>query len=255
MIALSNSGGSGETLVLLHGWGMNSKVWAPLLERLTPYFEIICVDLPGHGESDYANSWNLDDLVEELAGKLPEKFHLLGWSLGGMVALKFNELYPERVDKLIMLAASAKFTQAENWQNAQPVSILDAFINSLQKSPEMTVKRFLLLQTRGMENPKVINKWMKTFIAESSLPCPKSLESGLNILATADLRPSLAKSTNPLLMILGEEDGLVPALVAQDSLAIKANIEIEVTKGAAHVPFLSHPDVTASYIKKFLEVQ
>ena len=44
--------GQGPALVLLHGWGMNGAIFNPLLEYLNDDFEVLCVDLPGHGKSE-----------------------------------------------------------------------------------------------------------------------------------------------------------------------------------------------------------
>lgn len=245
--------GNGPDLVLLHGWGMNADVWQPLLGVLKKSFRVTCVDLPGHGNSDYAKPWQLEEVVEALSFQLPAKFSLLGWSLGGMIGLAFAAKYPGRLNKLILLAASAKFTQAADWPHAQSKQTLNSFMQSLAKSPQMAIKRFLLLQTRGMEETKSINKWLKAFIDGGVFPKLAALESGLNILANTDLRAQLAEIELPVLMLLGEQDQLVPAAVIADSQGLKPTLKAVIIKGSAHLPFISHTEQSGVEIKHFID--
>lgn len=243
--------GRGPDLVFLHGWGMNATIWQPLVERLKDDFRVTCVDLPGHGESSYESAWQLDELIEALDKQLPQQFYLVGWSLGGMIALKFSVLFPQRVNKLIMLAASAKFTQEYNWGFAQEAGVLAAFKEAVSKSPKAALRRFLLLQTQGMQNTKTIDKQMKLFINSNPLPKAESLKCGLEMLATLDVRAELQQARLPMLVLLGEHDQLVPAAVAKGSQKLNQQLSVAVIKGAAHLPFVSHIDETLAQIRGF----
>ena len=85
--------GSGPPLVLLHGWAMHSGLFAPLLPRLTDRFRVHLVDLPGHGHSPTLSRYSLDTIAAAVgeavssAAGTAEPVTVLGWSLGGMVAL------------------------------------------------------------------------------------------------------------------------------------------------------------------------
>lgn len=243
--------GQGPDLVFLHGWGMNAAIWQPLVEHLKDEFHIICVDLPGHGASSYESSWQLDELIAALDKRLPEQFCLVGWSLGGMIALEFSVLFPQRVNKLIMLAASAKFTQANDWEFAQAVDVLIAFKEAVSKSPKAALRRFLLLQTQGMEETKVIDKQMKLFINSNPLPKAESLKCGLEMLATLDLRVQMQQVKVPVLMLLGELDQLVPVEAVLDSKKLNQQLNVSVINEAAHLPFVSHMDETLAELRGF----
>jgi len=79
------SHGKGSDLVLLHGWGMNSAVWEPVIDELDQHFTVTCVDLPGHGFSTLSDTENtgLDDWADAIAAVVPVNAIWLGWSLGG----------------------------------------------------------------------------------------------------------------------------------------------------------------------------
>lgn len=88
----STTTGSGELHVgLIHGLGASSATWQPLLERMlaTGRYTVTTVDLRGHGESDRASSYALDDLADDVAEALPHGLHsVVGHSLGGAVLVR-----------------------------------------------------------------------------------------------------------------------------------------------------------------------
>src|SRR6201987_810016 len=91
----------GRVVVLLHGWSLNLGVWAGLARELAPHFRVIAIDLPGHGRSDWdpraatpaAQAWR----VHETLAPITERYALLGWSLGGQLALDLAAALPARI--------------------------------------------------------------------------------------------------------------------------------------------------------------
>lgn len=243
--------GAGPDLVLLHGWAMNSSVWDLILPKLEANFRVTCVDLPGHGQSDFNDGWSLDGVVDALANVFPKECGVLGWSLGGMLALRLASKYPKQVARLILLASSAKFTQSADWLHAQPASVLQQFAKQLGNNPTITIKRFLSLQTQGLEQAGELNRMLRGVVSSENFPQVAGLKSGLDILETADLRADLSELACPVLQILGENDQLIPVAVAEDSMQLNVNLQQCIIKDAAHTPFLSHPEETLRAIKEF----
>jgi len=144
--------GQGPALVLLHGWGLHGGIWETVLPKLTENFTVYNVDLPGFGHSAiYNGDYNLDYLVESVHSVLAdsETCYLMGWSLGGLVAKALAFRYPEKINKLVTVASSPCFVQAEQWQHAMPKHILESFIGFLEEDYEGTLIRFLAIQTMG----------------------------------------------------------------------------------------------------------
>src|SRR5690606_21840002 len=103
--------GAGAPLVLLHGWAMHGGVFAPLAERLADAFELHLVDLPGHGRSrDSAVPLEPAAVVDAIAARVPVA-PWLGWSLGGMFALRAAATRPEAVPGLLMLCSVPRFVR------------------------------------------------------------------------------------------------------------------------------------------------
>ncbi|MBL4743813.1 MAG: pimeloyl-ACP methyl ester esterase BioH [Cycloclasticus sp.] len=244
--------GDGPVLVLIHGWAMSSAIWQSMLPRLEQSFTVICMDLPGHDGSEYADAWALDELLESMAEQLPPKCTVLGWSLGGMLALAYTNKYPQRVSSLIMLGSSPKFVQSDDWLCGQENDVLEAFQQGLIKDSSATIKRFVSLQTQGMERPKETRKLLLSLLGAGPQPSKNGLTSGLRMLQNLDLRHALKKVSCPLLMLLGEKDNLIPVGVGEQSQAINPRIKLVVIKQAAHVLFLSHTSEVLELIEQFL---
>src|SRR5690606_18252417 len=102
--------GQGPDLIMVHGWSMHSGVWQPLADLLAKQFTLHLVDLPGHGASGWCSeALHIDNILEELKQNVPETAAWLGWSLGGQLSLAFAARFPQRVSKLILMAANPKF--------------------------------------------------------------------------------------------------------------------------------------------------
>lgn len=100
------SRGDGPDMVLLHGLGMSGRDWYNQ-RPLTAHLRLHAVDLPGHGLSDPCTSGTslaelARDVIEALDRLGVQRFHLLGSSMGGMIAQHIAALVPDRVDRLIL---------------------------------------------------------------------------------------------------------------------------------------------------------
>lgn len=108
-------GESGAELVLLHGWGLASEIWEPLLPQLTEHYRLTLIDLPGLGRSPSLALMEREQVVDALLARAPSRALWLGWSLGGSLALAAAARAPERVSGLMLLAATPCFVQRDAW--------------------------------------------------------------------------------------------------------------------------------------------
>lgn len=120
-------------VVFVHGWGMNSMVWQPLIDNLPDWIEVVCIDLPGHGEANQQAFHTLDDLVIELAHKINEPVIWVAWSLGGLAVMQLALQYPEKVKAIMLVASSPCFVHKPDWLCAMDNSVFDGFADELVK--------------------------------------------------------------------------------------------------------------------------
>jgi pimeloyl-[acyl-carrier protein] methyl ester esterase len=246
MLEIEIQGKLGPIIVLLHGWGLNREVMRPLAERLATTAQVILVDLPGYGVNrdhpfDASIEGYAQQVVEAITHHTPEPTHWMGWSLGGMIALQ-AALNQAPISRLTLCGTSPCFTQRFDWPHAVAPVVLDQFAQALQQDHEATVKTFLSLQAQGSEHNKEEIRQLRHAISSQGSPNPKALELGLQFLQQLDLRPLLTNIQQPTLLINGNRDTLVP-ISAQHEIAPQIpNSSCQMIKGAAHAPFISHPD-------------
>lgn len=228
-------------LVLLHGWGLNAEVWQCISAELASHFTLHLVDLPGFGRSQGFGAMTLEAMAECVLKQAPDKAVWLGWSLGGLVASQVALTHPERVQALVTVASSPRFSAHEEWPGIKP-EILAGFQQQLSEDFQRTVERFLALQTLGTETARQDARALKKAVLALPMPEVEVLNGGLEILKTADLREPLKALTMPFLRLYGYLDGLVPRKVVPMLDALWPESESEVFAKAAHAPFISHPD-------------
>lgn len=262
--------GKGKTVVLIHGWAMHTGIWREFARQLARNYQVICIDLPGHGHSEAIDPFTLERISDELVKIiLPfEKAGLggicwLGWSLGATVVLDIAARYPQRVSSLILLAGNPLFAVGQTdlspeTQTSWPgmdVRLLDDFAGHLNENCQATLLRFLSLQVKGILDRKTLLKALKTAVFECDAPEQATLQGGLDILKQADMRPVLADLKVPVSVILGGLDTLVPVAVAQKMQQILPSVEVNIIDRAGHVPFLSHSRETLAIIARFMDRQ
>ncbi len=244
--------GKGKPLVLIHGWAMHSGIWRQFAQQLAKHYQVTCLDLPGHGLSETVKPYTLDQISKALIENMPESpCCILGWSLGTSVAITLAENFPERVDSLILLAGNPKFIQSDDW-NGMPVELLNDFGNQLVSNCQLTLIRFLAVQVIGLPDSKKLLKDLKAAIHEYDPPTQTVLQSGLEILKESDLRHDLTELRCPISLIFGNMDTLIPVKVCLDIQKLIPDSDLNIIKGAGHIPFLSHPTEVIQSIKRFL---
>jgi len=122
-----------EPLLVIHGWGMNSSVWKSIDKYLRQDFLVTYLDLPGHGKSREVQANSLAEIVDYILPSIKYPMHIMGWSLGGLVAQEIIRRSPELIKKVILVASTPRFSQSEGWQNAMSKDVLNTFSDNLLK--------------------------------------------------------------------------------------------------------------------------
>lgn len=244
--------GEGPDLVLLHGWGLHGGIWEGIAPQLAEAFTLHRVDLPGHGRSpNLSAEYNLQTVAEAVLAVVPEQAHWLGWSLGGRVAMQAALLAPQRITKLICVAASPRFLAADEWPGVAP-QVLQGFADGLERDYRKTLLQFLAIQAMGSERAKQEIRILREGLFAHGEPVLEALRGALGILQDADLRGQLQNIHCPTLFLAGERDRLMPVEAAQLAATQMSNARVEVLAGAGHAPFISHPDQFLQIARQFL---
>jgi pimeloyl-[acyl-carrier protein] methyl ester esterase len=254
--------GLGPPLVLLHGWGMHGGLFAPILPALATLHRVHVVDLPGHGHSPLASTApaTLDAIVAAIDAALREigpdsdaSLDVLGWSLGGAVAMRWALAQPSRIARLVLVATTPSFIARENWPHAMRDDTLRRFGDELRTAYRLTLNRFLTLQTQGSDDGRAALAALRRELFARGEPTPAALAQSLALLRAIDLRADAAAIRAPTLVVTGDRDTLAPREAAAWLASAIPHARFVDIVGAAHVPFLSHRDAFLAAVLPFLD--
>ncbi len=251
--------GDGPPLVLLHGWGLNRAVWNSVANTLARHWTLYLIDLPGHGRSPPMTAQSMHSIedmahavAKTLADHVPKAANILGWSLGGQLALALAHYHPEMVSRLVLVGTTPCFVQQPDWPHAMRPAILEDFAQRLQRDFSGTIRSFLALQAMNAPGSRDIVAALQAALSAEGQPPVDNLAAGLSMLRDSDLRPAVAHIQQPALIIQGRRDMLTPEPAAHWLAQRLPQAEYLLIDDAAHAPFLSHPEHFHQAVTEFL---
>lgn len=240
--------GTGPTVIVLHGFTQTAASLAPLVERLAARRRVVALDLPGHGGSSDVSA-DLEEsaaLVAAAAGG--DEFDLVGYSLGGRIALHVVCGHATTLRRTAVISASPGIADPDARQRRLAADAeladrlvdegdVDAFLARWLRNPLFATLPIALADLEGRRTNTAAG------LADSLRRCSVGSQRWLG--------DELARLDRPLLMLSGaRDDGFVAAACAAASQS--PAVAAAVVPGAGHVAHLEQPDVTARLLDAFL---
>jgi len=248
--------GHGPPLVLLHGWAMHGGLFASLVPALSERCRVVVVDLPGHGHSAAAPLPSVDDAVQRIDTQLRDitgPLRVLGWSMGGALALHWARRAPDRIGRLVLVGTTPRFITAPDWPHAMAPATLQRFGDELAVAYRLTLQRFLTLQVQGSDSGRAALHALREALFARGEPGREQLRDALAMLQAIDVRDDLQHIAVPALVVAGDRDALAPAAAGAWMAATMPDARLVTIPGAAHAPFLSHRAAFDAAVLPFLE--
>lgn len=239
-------------LVLIHGWGCDNRAWQPLISYLETFADVQLIELPGFGNEAALDAYTAAGLVDWLAQKIRQKSWVIGWSLGGMLAVRLAVVYPQKVAGLVTLAANAKFVAGDGYAAAMPKNINKNFNQSFLDNPSTSLKIFSGLVAQGALEERALLKKVRAAFPQEAVSVSAWYQA-LKLLSEMDNREFLEKMTHPCLHLLAENDALVPKEAASYLSNINPSGAVKLVERAAHALHWCYPQEIASTIENFVK--
>jgi pimeloyl-[acyl-carrier protein] methyl ester esterase len=247
----SSGPGDAAPLVLLHGWGMNLRVFDRLRAALAEHHRVTAIDLAGHGESPWTAERSPQQQLVSLAAVLPRDAVLVGWSLGGQLALQLAAEPALAVRRLVLIATSPRFVRSDDWPHGLTGATLRQFAAQLEHDAGQTIDDFIELQLRGSADAAAVRATLQDALQSHGAADPAALAAGLTLLEHNDLRALAQRIELPALVIAGQYDRVTEAQAGQALAQLLPQGELLTIRRSGHAPFLSHPGQVAAALLAF----
>ena len=240
-------------IIFIHGFPLNKFMWNKQIEALKDNFRVIAYDIRGHGESDTGNDpfsidLFVDDLIRFMNALKIQKASLCGLSLGGYIALKAIEDYPERFEALVLSDTTCK-TDSPKAKAIRLKSIENIIKNGVYKYADRSLENLFAPESLSTKPQEILS--VKEMIMNTS---ELSLCSTLLALSAREETSSgLSEINVPVLILVGENDGITPPAAARFMQKKIKNSSLEVIEGAGHLSNLENREAFNQHLHLFFD--
>jgi pimeloyl-ACP methyl ester carboxylesterase len=241
--------GSGNPIILVHGFGVSKEVWIAQFEPLSRYFKVIRFDNRGAGKSERPNiPYTMEMFADDIKGLMDylniEKAHVIGWSLGGMIAEHFALRNPSRLIKLVLINTMAQWPSDKSGLEMYKKSQIEGYYAKI-KDPKVTFfdraklgfSRTFLKELKEDPSKKHFDLWSAEDLIQQSITnpsTPQDIENQVNALAHMDVLNSLHEIKSETLIICAEKDRQMPKAVNELIHKEIFNSKFVIIEGAGH---------------------
>lgn len=244
--------GKGNTVVLLHGFLESTLIWNGFVSVLEKHFQVVCIDLPGHGGSDcigYVHEMEMNaKVVHTVLQHLQIKSCMMaGHSMGGYVTLAFAEKYSELLKGICMFHSTALADSEEKKRDR------DRTINIVKKDA-ITFIRAVIPNLFAPANKEKYKVEIDELIARASQMPPQGIIATLEGMKIRKDRTRILKEVKvPVLIIAGKQDTAVPFDSLLPQLALPKHCEALILDNVGHTGFIEAKDETLNALFNFAQ--
>jgi len=239
--------GMAPTIVLLHGFTHTGASWEPVIEALGERYRAIAPDLRGHGAASAVEPVGIEEVVEDVSALIDGPFTLVGYSMGGRIALHVAvALGAARVERLVLIGASPGL--AQDGQRGERVAADEALADEVERmSIDAFAHRWATQTVVLADQPARVRERVD---ADRLRNTPTGLARALRGLGTGALPPlwdRLGELKMPVTLIVGERDAKFRAIAEEMASGIPHSALV-VVPGAGHAVHLEAPGAVAGVL-------
>ncbi len=238
-------------LLMLHGIGGGAECFRPQLEYFAGQFHVVAWNMPGYGQSPPLPAVTFEALSDSVAALLDElgaiHAHIVGHSIGGMIAQQFAVDFPERVLSLTLAATSAAFGSRDGEFQKR---FLEERLRPLEQGATMAKLADSIIDSLVGEAPDpemlAVARQCMARVSEAAY------RANMECLVTFDLRGELGNIRAPTLLIAGENDTNAPPAVMEKMASFIPGAKYHCLQKAGHLINLEQPAAFNTVLKEFL---
>jgi len=233
------------TVVLMHGFTHTGRSWDPVVAALHERYTAIAPDIRGHGDASDLQPVTLEAVIDDLDRLAPDRYTLVGYSMGGRIALHVALAHPDRVRRLILIGASPGIAVAREREARRAAD--ERLAEEVERSTiEEFARRWAQTPVLGGQPAAVRDATH----ADRLRSTPTGLARALRGLGTGALPPvcdRLGELAMPVTLVAGGRDEKFATIASRMAAAIPG-ARVEVIGGAGHSVHLEAPDTIAGLL-------
>ena len=238
--------GSGKTIVFLHGVGSDISVWKRQLDYFSKKWRAVAIEYPGYGESDLpAKGLTREELGHSLFGAMDGlgigEAHIVGLSMGGVMALEMVGQQPGRLRSLTLANTFARHPNA--------MTILEGLH---QDTSTMTMFEFAKGRVDLILAPDATEALKQEVVETMARIDKRTYYWSTTAVWTADYRKDLPQIRRPVLILIGEHDQLTPIALSEELAREIPDSKLQVIPKAGHLSHLDNPDFFNRIVSEFI---
>ena len=237
-------------VVLIHALGLDLTYWDHQIEALRKNFEVVAFDLPGHGESGGGpEDWKLEALCSMLKDTISKtgasSAHLVGLSVGSMIAQAFALAEPTIVESLTLMGSAATFTtETRDFLRGLGKLTLDGGMEAIVASS----MPYWFAGATKEQRPDILDRTAKTLRQNNTALQAAAWE----MIADYSVDSELHRINCPTLILVGDQDGNTPPQASELLAKLIPRSELHVIPGAGHMLPFEAPNVVNEHLLAFL---
>ncbi|MGZ4330634.1 MAG: 2-succinyl-6-hydroxy-2,4-cyclohexadiene-1-carboxylate synthase [Solirubrobacteraceae bacterium] len=239
--------GMAPTVVFLHGFTHTGRSWQPVIAALAERYTSVADDIRGHGDASERLPVSLGTVVDDVLAAAPERFTLVGYSMGGRIALHVALRRPDRVQRLVLIGASPGIADAQQREARRLAD--ERLADEVGRS---TIEEFA---QRWAQTPVLAGlppQALEAARADRLRSTPAGLARALRGLGTGALPPlsdRLGELAMPVTLAVGERDEKFRGIAAEMSRGVPGS-QVVVVPGAGHAVHLEAPEAIAALLSR-----
>ncbi len=245
------SKGKGKSLILLHGFLHSSAMWEDYSKEWQKEFQIVSIDLPGHGKSGIVKDISIAEMAE-IVNLILEKLSIktctiIGHSMGGYTALAFAELFPNKLNKLILLHSSAYADTVEVKKKR------NLWLKIIDKHPAMFVRNvteFLYSKANLLKFKNIVEK----DIEEAKEVGYAGYVEAIKAMRDRPDRTKLLLSEISTYIIAGKYDKVIEKEVSEKQISSLQNGKGSFLENASHMGFVEDAENCFQMLNEFIKI-
>jgi 3-oxoadipate enol-lactonase len=235
-------------VLMMHSLGSDGSMWAPQVAALAPSYRVVTIDTRGHGRSDVPpGPYRLDQLGADVVAVADDigidRFHAIGLSLGGQMAMWLGAHVPERVRSLVLANTGLKIGNDDSWR---------ARIEGVTSGGMVAVRDAVLARWFAPGFVERRPDWYAEARATFDATDPAGYAACCASLRDTDLTPIAGRITAPTLVIGGDVDLATPPAEAERIHGLIAGSDLVVLEDAGHLSNLDQPEAFTARVLAFL---